>query len=51
MVFEDNDEGVDDQKAIIHAKRWGVYKNKKKFLIRDRYFVEVSCSDGRKVLW
>ena len=29
MVLEDNDGGVDDAKALIHAKRWDVYVNEK----------------------
>ena len=39
MVFEDNDGGVYGQKSILHAKRWCGYS------------VEVSGSDGKKVLW
>ena len=27
MVFEDNEVGVDYEKAIIHANRWYVYMN------------------------
>ena len=27
MVFEDNDVGVDNAKALIHAKRWDIYLN------------------------
>ena len=27
MVFEDNDEGVDNNKAFLHAKKWDVYVN------------------------
>ena len=27
MVFEDNDGGVDDAKAFLHAKRWDIYVN------------------------
>ena len=27
MMFEDNDGGVDDTKALLHAKRWDVYVN------------------------
>ena len=30
MVFEDNDVGVDNRKAVIHAQRWDVYMNEKK---------------------
>ena len=33
MVFEENYGGVDDQKSILHAKRWDVYTNKKKQLL------------------
>ena len=29
MVFEDNDGGVDDTKALLHANRWDVYVNEK----------------------
>ena len=29
MVFEDNDGGVDDEKSIIHEKRWDLYLNEK----------------------
>ena len=25
MVFEDNDGGVDDEKALLHAKSWDAY--------------------------
>ena len=51
MVFKDNDRGVDDEKAILHAKRCDVYTNNKKVLIKGGYYVEVSGSDGKKVLW
>ena len=27
MLFEDNDGGVDDAKAFLHAKRWDIYVN------------------------
>ena len=27
MLFEDNDEGVDDKKELLHAERWDVYIN------------------------
>ena len=29
MVFEDNDEGVDDKKELLHAKRSDFYVNEK----------------------
>ena len=27
MVFEDNNGGVDDMKALLHAKKWNVYNS------------------------
>ena len=29
MVFEDNVEGVDNQKAILYSNMWYIYMNKK----------------------
>ena len=51
MVFEDNDGGVDDKKALLHANRWDVYINEKQKLIKGGYSVEVVGHDGKKVLW
>ena len=51
MVFEDNGGGVDDSNALLHAKRWDVYVNEKKKLVKGGYLVEVFCHDGKKVLW
>ena len=51
MVFEDNDGGVDDAKALLHAKRWDVYVNEKENLVKGGYFVEVVGHDGKKVVW
>ena len=28
-MFEDNYAGVDDEKALLHAKRWDIYVNEK----------------------
>ena len=39
-VFEDNEGGV-DEKALIHAKRWGLYINEKESLVKGKYSVEV----------
>ena len=39
-----------DNKALLHAKRWYVYVNKKENLIKGGYLVEVFGSDGEKVL-
>ena len=51
MVFKDNDGGVDNKKALLHAKRWGVYVNEKENIMKGGYLVEVVCYDGKKVLW
>ena len=51
MVFEDNYEGVDDKKALIHAKRWDVYVNENDNLIKGRHLVEIFVHEGNKVLW
>ena len=29
MVFEDNEGSVDDNKSLIHAKRWDLYVNER----------------------
>ena len=34
MVFEGNYGGVEDRKAILHARMWDVYMNEKKCLLR-----------------
>ena len=34
MVLEDNYEGVDNEKSLLHAKRWDVYMNNKNRLLR-----------------
>ena len=41
---------MDDENEILHDKRWGVYINKKVYLIKVVYYVEVSGYDGRKVV-
>ena len=51
MVFEDNDGGVDDAKEFLHSKRWYVYMNVKKKLVKGWYLVEVVGHDGNKVFW
>ena len=33
-VFKDNEGGVDDKKALIHAKRWDSYVNKEEQLVK-----------------
>ena len=51
MLFEDNDGGVDDAKALLHAKRWDVYVNEREKLVKGGYLVEVVSHDGKKVIW
>ena len=37
MVFEENDGGVDDKKALLHSKRWNAYANEKGDIIKGGY--------------
>ena len=38
-----------DEKALIHAKRWDLYLNKKESLVKGKYSVEVD--NKKNVLW
>ena len=49
-VFEDNEGGV-DEKALLHAKRWDLYLNKKESLVKGKYLVGVFGHNKKKVLW
>ena len=51
MVFEDNDGELDDENALLHAKRWDVYMNEKENLFKVGYLVEVFSHNRKKVLW
>ena len=51
MLFEDNDGGVDDAKALLHAKRWDIYVNEKENIVKCVYLVENFGYDKNKVLW
>ena len=51
MVFEASDGGVDDAKALLHAKRWDLYANEKEQLVKGKYLVEVVGHDKKKLLW
>ena len=51
MVIDDNRAGRDKEKALLHDKKWGVYTREKKPLIKGGYYVEVSGSDGNKLVW
>ena len=48
-VFEDNEGGV-DEKALLHAKRWDLYLNKKEKFVKGKYLVEVLGHDNKKLL-
>ena len=37
----DNEGGVDDKKALLHAKMWDLYVNEKEQLVKGKYSVEV----------
>ena len=49
--FKDNGVEVDDEKRILHVKRWDVYMNKKVLLIKGVYSVKVSGYDGKEAIW
>ena len=48
--FGGNCGGVGGEKYIIYAMRWDVYMNNKKDLTNGGYSMEVSGSNGKKVL-
>ena len=48
---EDNEGGVDDKKALLHAKCWDLYVNKKESLVKGKYLVGVFGHNKKKVLW
>ena len=48
MVIEDNIEGIDNEKELLHAKRWDAYMNDKLSLIKGGYSAAVSGSDGKE---
>ena len=50
-VFEENEGGVDDKKALLHAKRWDLYVNEKENLVKGKYLVDVVGHDKKRVLW
>ena len=51
MVFEDNNGGVDNAKALLHSNRWDLYVNEKKNLVKGGYSVEVFSHDKKRVIW
>ena len=50
-VFEYNEGGVDDNKALLYAKRWYLYVNEKEHLVKVKYLVKVVGHDKKKVIW
>ena len=50
MVFEDNNGGVYETKALLHDKKWGVYNSQKEALVKGEYSVKVSDKDRKKVI-
>ena len=51
MVFEDNDGGLEDTKALLHAKRWDIYVNEKEKLVKGGYLVDFFGPDKKKFNW
>ena len=49
MVSKDNTRGLDNAKALLHAKRWDLYVNEKENLVKGGYLVEVVGHDKKKV--
>ena len=48
MVLEDNYGVVDNEKALLHAKRWDVYVNEKENQVKGGYLVEVVGHDEKE---
>ena len=51
MVLEGNDVGVDNEKSLLHTKRWSVYVNDKENIVKGGYLFEVFGHDGKTVFW
>ena len=51
IIIDDNEEGIDKEKYLLHANMWDVYIREKKILIEGGYSLEVSGSDGKKAVW
>ena len=51
MMLEKNGGGVDNAKALLHAKRWDIDVNEKENLVKGGYSVEVVGHEKKKVLW
>ena len=51
IIFEYSGGGVDDKKALLHAKRWYLHVNEKEHLVKVIYLVEFFGHDKKKVLW
>ena len=51
MGFNQDCGGRDDDKALLHDKRWDLYTRQKTSLIKGGDYVEVSGYDGGEILW
>ena len=47
IVFKDIEVWIDDEKYLLHVKRWDVGMRDKKALIKGGYYLEESGSDGK----
>ena len=48
IVFEENNGGMDDAKALLHAKRWYIYVNEKENIVKGGYLVQFLVVTRRK---
>ena len=48
IVFEENNGGMDDAKALLHAKRWYIYVNEKEKIVKGGYLVQFLVVTRRK---
>ena len=51
MVLKDNNEGVNNAKAFMHANRWDTYVNETGKLVKGGYLVEFVGHDKKKFFW
>ena len=50
MVFEENYGGLDDAKALLHAKKWDICVNDKENIVNGGYSLEVVGHEKKEVL-
>ena len=51
MGFEDYEGGIYGEKVLLHAKIQEVYMSDKLAFIKGGYYVKVSSSEGKNMLW